>query len=96
VRSKFSRRSYKNQRYINGVRVTRKSLDALIRAKQKEAAAEALRQKQEMARKTQEKAAARAKRKAAAEAARAVVEKRKASVEQEADGVREESNVNNG
>ena len=45
MRSKFSRRSYKQQQYIDGVRVTRKMLRALAKIEQEAAAAEALKQK---------------------------------------------------
>ena len=49
--SRFSRRSYQKQTYINGVRVTRKLLKALADAEQAEAAKIALREKQAMLRK---------------------------------------------
>jgi hypothetical protein len=51
VGSRFSRRSYKVQKYIDGVRVTPKLLKALADAEQAEAAKIALREKQAMLRK---------------------------------------------
>jgi len=70
VRSKFSRRSYREQTYIDGVRVTRKMLGALAIKEAEEAAAEALRQKQVMIRRVKREEAAQRKAEAKAEKAK--------------------------
>ena len=74
MRSKFSRRSYKEQTYIDGVRVTRKMLKALAIKEAADAAAEALRQKQVMLRRVRREEAAQKKAEAAAEAEKAKIE----------------------
>ena len=74
MRSKFSRRSYKEQTYIDGVRVTRKMLKALAIKEAADAAAEALRQKQVMLRRVRREEAAQKKAEAAAEAEKVKVE----------------------
>ena len=74
MRSRFSRRSYKEQAYIDGVRVTRKMLKALAIKEAADAAAEALRQKQVMLRRVRREEAAQKTAEAAAEAEKAKIE----------------------
>ena len=89
--SRFSRRSYKKQTYINGVRVTRKLLKALAAAEQAEAAAIALKEKQAMIR--QAKRASDAAAKIEAEKVAEV----KVQVKQESEVMKEEvDNANDG
>lgn len=83
--SRFSRRSYREQTYIDGRRVTPKLLKALADAEQAEAAAIALKEKQVMVRLAKRDAALQAKADAEA-AAQEKIEK----AQVEADEAKEE------